>query len=41
LQETGVFDSVSRNEAAIIEESRQEKPGGAIGDDDETLEQET
>jgi len=41
LHAAGVFDSVSRNEAAIIEESRQEKPGGAIGDDDETLEQET
>jgi hypothetical protein len=40
LQETGVFDRVTRNEAAIIEESLQEKTGSAEGADDEAVEQE-
>ncbi len=41
LHAAEVFDSVSRNEATIIEESRQEKAGSAAGADDETVEQET
>jgi hypothetical protein len=41
LQEPGVFDSVCRNEAAIIEERRQEKTGSAAGGDEPAIEHQT
>jgi len=36
-----VFDTVAHNEAATIEESRQEKAGGAEGADDAVVEPQT
>jgi hypothetical protein len=41
LQEPGVFDSVCRNEAATIEESRQETTDSAIGADEPAIDRKT